>query len=102
MTSTAVQITVSLLASLVLIAGCSDPRDKTEGTPRALATYSGLSVKTLRNYIDKLPDEALPAYRVGGKILVRRSEFDQWISAYRAVGRPGVARAIRDLGLGKV
>ena len=66
---------------------------------RELAAYSGLGVATLRGYIDKLPDEALPCYRVGGKILVRRSEFDAWISQFRAQGRPGMARAIRDLGL---
>ena len=41
---------------------------------RALAAYSGLSVH----------------YRVGGKLLVRRSEFDTWIAVYRQRGRPDV------------
>jgi len=67
---------------------------------RALADYSGLSVKTLRSYIDRLPHEALPAYRVGHKVLVRRSEFDAWMAQFRAKGRPGLAKAIRDMGLG--
>ena len=67
---------------------------------RALAAYSGLGVATLRGYIDRLPDEALPAYRVGGKILVRRSEFDVWIAQFRAQGRPGLAKALREMGLG--
>ena len=49
-----------------------------------LADYSGLSVRTLR---DCLTDSArpLPHYRLGdrGKIVVRVSEFDEWLSAYR-------------------
>jgi len=40
---------------------------------KALADYSGLSARTLRNLIEKLPAEALPVYRVmEGKLLVRR------------------------------
>jgi len=50
----------------------------------ALAGYSGLSVRTLRTHLRRwlLP---LPHYHVGGKILVRRSEFDQWIAQFRRV-----------------
>jgi hypothetical protein len=66
---------------------------------RALAAYSDLSPRTLRTFLELPPDEALPCYRLPGKILVRRSEFDAWISQYRARGRPGLARAIRELGL---
>ena len=46
---------------------------------KALADYAGLSVRTLRTYLDLLPDQALPCYRIGGKILVRRSAFDAWM-----------------------
>jgi excisionase family DNA binding protein len=51
---------------------------------RELARYSGLSVRTLR---DCLRDTArpLPHYRVGGKILVRRSEYDGWAQQFRRV-----------------
>jgi hypothetical protein len=66
---------------------------------RALAGYSGLSVRTLRAYLDLPPHAALPCYRVGGKILVRRSAFDAWIEQYRTRGRPGVAAALRSMGL---
>ena len=66
---------------------------------RALAAYSSLGVRTLRTYVELAPDEALPCYRLPGKILVRRSEFDRWIERYRAVGRPSLTRAIRALGL---
>ena len=52
---------------------------------RALATYSGLSVRTLRDCITD-PLRALPCYRVGAKILVRRSEFDGWMRQHRHIG----------------
>ena len=38
---------------------------------KALATYSGLSVRKLRSHLED-PGHPLPCYRVGGKILVRR------------------------------
>lgn len=55
---------------------------------RSLATYSGLSVRTLRSYLTHAADP-LPHYRVGGKILVRRSDFDAWARHFR-VARPSV------------
>jgi excisionase family DNA binding protein len=63
---------------------------------RALATYAGLSVRTLRQYLDH-PTRPLPHYRVGGKILVRRSEFDAWIVAHRRVGVADVAGIVKDV-----
>jgi hypothetical protein len=68
---------------------------------KALASYTGLSTRTLRQYINLPPDEALPCYRLpgGGKLLVRMSDFDQWATQFRARGRPGLIRAIRQLGL---
>jgi hypothetical protein len=46
------------------------------------------------------PDWALPHYRVGNKILVRRSEFDRWLDGHRHRGRPSLEKALRELGLG--
>ena len=66
---------------------------------RALANYSALSVRTLRTLLELPPDEALPCYRLPGKILVRRSEFDAWMGQYRSRGRPSLTRALRELGL---
>jgi len=62
-------------------------------TLRALATYSGMSRRWLR-LLDARP---LPCYRLpGGKILVRRSEFDTWVAAYRAVGTTARTQQIVD------
>ncbi len=68
---------------------------------RALAAYSGCSVRWLRDRLTD-PHHPLPCYRLpGGKILVRRSDFDTWMTGYRQVGNPEVERivseALRDL-----
>ena len=63
---------------------------------RALAAYSGLSVRNLRSWLDD-PRRPLPSYRVGGKILVRRSEFDGWISAFRRAGGQDLDRVVSEI-----
>ena len=65
---------------------------------RALAGYSGLSVRCLRTHLAD-PRRPLPCYRIGGKILVRRSEFDAWAGQFRQVGLANVD-AIVDAVLG--
>lgn len=47
---------------------------------RGLEVYSALKVPTLRDYI-KSGD--LPCFKVKGKILIRKSEFDTWLEDYR-------------------
>lgn len=66
---------------------------------RALAGYSGLSMRKLR-YLLVDPHHPLPRYRVDGKILVRRSDFDRWMAAYKAISPLDtiVNDVIRDLG----
>jgi excisionase family DNA binding protein len=49
---------------------------------KALARYSGLSVRTLRRYLTDA-SRPLPSYRIGGKVLVRRAEFDAWAKQFR-------------------
>jgi helix-turn-helix protein len=66
---------------------------------KALSAYSGLSVRKLRQLIDRDPADALPVYRVDGRILVRRSEFDEWMRRYRISGRPGVVAALQSIGV---
>jgi hypothetical protein len=70
---------------------------------KALAGYSGLSVRKLRDHLTDLA-HPLPHYRIGGKVvLVRRSEFDGWIAGYRRTGREDVDTIIDDVlrGLAK-
>jgi excisionase family DNA binding protein len=62
---------------------------------RMLARYSGLSVRTLRKHLSD-PIHPIPHYRVGGKILVNRREFDAWIVAFREK-RPSVDSLLADV-----
>ena len=63
---------------------------------RALASYSSLSVRTLRTYLTDLR-HPLPCYRVGAKILVRRSEFDGWLLQHRHVGSADMDRLVAEV-----
>jgi helix-turn-helix protein len=55
-----------------------------------LATYSGLSVRTLRTFVRRSVDP-LPCYKLPGKVLVKRSVFDTWIQRYASIGVEGHA-----------
>jgi excisionase family DNA binding protein len=63
---------------------------------KMLASYSGLSVRTLRNYLAHR-SRPLPHFRVGGKILVRRSDFDAWIRAFRIESASTVDAIVADV-----
>lgn len=63
---------------------------------RALAAYASLSVRTLRALLDH-PVHPLPHYRPGGKILVRRGEFDAWMAGFRHVGVLDVEAIVREV-----
>ncbi len=52
----------------------------------ALAAYVGLSRRTVQNLVTD-PTDPLPTYRVGGKLLARRSEVDAWMTRRRN-GKP--------------
>lgn len=47
---------------------------------RGLSAYSALGVGTLRDHIKS---GSLTGFKVKGKILIKRSEFDAWLEAYR-------------------
>jgi excisionase family DNA binding protein len=49
---------------------------------RALQLYACVSERTLRAWVHRTID-ALPAVRVGTKLLVHRSTFDAWLEAHR-------------------
>lgn len=66
-----------------------------------LAQYSGLSVRTLRVYL-RDPVAPLPYYQpAGGKVLVRREDFDAWMERFRKAGTSTVDAAV-DALLAKV
>jgi hypothetical protein len=58
---------------------------------RALAAYSGVSVRKLRDVLAD-PAHPLPHYRIGGKVVVRRSEYDTWAARLRRVGSQDAGR----------
>jgi hypothetical protein len=60
---------------------------------KALAQYSGLSVRTLRSYLTARV-RPLPHYRIGSKILVKQSEFDNWTGQFRVAPQPNSLEAI--------
>jgi len=47
---------------------------------RGLSAYSSLSSSTLRGHIRKA---GLPVYQLCGKLLIKRSEFDNWMARFR-------------------
>jgi hypothetical protein len=63
---------------------------------KALSAYSGLSVRKLRQLIDRDPADALLCYRVDKRVLVRKSDFDAYMANYRS-GKPGVVAALKKL-----
>lgn len=65
---------------------------------RALQKYAGVSERSLRAWIHR-PINPLPAVRVGGKILVRRSTFDQWLENHR-VKAVDVAAIVEQIAAG--
>jgi hypothetical protein len=53
-------------------------------------------MRKLRNCL-RHPSHPLPQYRVDGKILIPRSEFNRWIAAYRWVGNTEVDQIVDDV-----
>ena len=63
---------------------------------KALAAYAGMSVRRLRTALTD-PAHPLPHYRPGGgKIVVRRSDFDRWMARFRREG-PDVDRLVSEV-----
>jgi len=49
---------------------------------RQVTEYAAVSERTLRAWLHRSTD-ALPAVRVDGKVLIRRSQFDAWLERHR-------------------
>ncbi len=56
---------------------------------RHLAEYSDTSERTLRGWIH-LGVDPLPAFRIGGKILVGRRDFDSWLRRHRIISTESI------------
>ena len=63
---------------------------------RALTHYSNLSVRTLTRHLQDL-EHPLPHYKVRGKILVRRSEFDRWMEGFRRRPQQDLPRLVDEV-----
>jgi len=61
---------------------------------RGLSLYSALGVGTLRDY---LKSESLPHYKLRGKILVRRSEFDLWMQNFKINKKKDINNIVDDV-----
>lgn len=51
---------------------------------RSLTNYAAISERTLRSWIHA-PADALPASRVGTKIMVRRRDFDKYLENHKII-----------------
>ena len=54
---------------------------------RDLTAYASVSERTLRSWMHRGVNP-LPAVQVGGKILVRRAQFDAWLEQHRMCAIP--------------
>ena len=61
---------------------------------RGLSAYSAMAISTLRNFISS---GNLPAYKVGGKILIKKSEFDAWINIFRINKKQDLSNMVDDI-----
>jgi excisionase family DNA binding protein len=50
-----------------------------------LARYAGLSYHTLRRHLTA-KERPLPHYRIGGRLLVKKSEYDRWAAGVSGAG----------------
>jgi hypothetical protein len=63
---------------------------------KQLATYAGLSERTLRKHLTH-PLRPLPSFKIGGRVLVRRSEYDSWAARFRVQSSPAVGAIVNDV-----
>ena len=63
---------------------------------RGLSVYAGISVRRLRDHLHD-PVAPLPHFRIGGKVLVRRAEYDAWAARFRANLAPAIDGVVDDV-----
>ena len=62
----------------------------------SLAEVCDLSVRTLRGYLTD-PVSPLPHLRTSGKILVKRTDFDEWIQRFKVSRSPTLDATVDDV-----
>jgi hypothetical protein len=77
------------------IRGDETPHDDAYLSVRSLARYSDLSIRTLRTYLAH-PTRPIPHFKMQGKILVKRSEFDAWMLAFRSASNHSASENLAD------
>ena len=60
---------------------------------KGLSAYSAVSVGSLRDYVKT----GMPHFKLKGKILVKRSEFDAWLERYRVNKKQDLNNIVDDV-----
>ena len=60
---------------------------------RGLSAYSALAVPTLRDYL-RDGRNPIPYFKIKGKILVRKAEFDAWLETFRVNRKQNVQEIV--------
>jgi len=63
---------------------------------RALTAYAGVSDRTIREWIHR-SENPLPAAQVGNKLSVKKSVFDEWLTARTVEPSHGVDVIVNDM-----
>jgi len=63
-------------------------------TIKAAAAYCALSKRRIERAVNTTPDKALVHYRLGKRIVIRRSDLDAWMARYRHVCRPSLRAVV--------
>ena len=61
---------------------------------KGLSEYSSMRVPTIRDY---LKSDGLPHFKLKGKILVRVSEFNNWIESFRVDEKQTINNIVNDV-----
>lgn len=65
---------------------------------KRLAEYLSIPAATMRDHL-RSSSNSLPSYKVGRKVLVRRSDFDAWMRTHRQPPRSkSLAEELREIG----
>lgn len=83
---------VSMLAERASLEVHQLPQDRYFDV-RLAAQYTGLSIRTLRSWMAHA-ERPLPHFRVGGKILLRRSEIDAWLEGARSTNHQDLEQLV--------